>query len=392
MSGLTTSGLTLVQDLDHLAMSHNMWRHLTHLLGGQGIVVAGLSFALARGSAAVSLYFAEGRDERIMPNVMHTARFIWFVTAVYVVLGTAALTVLNVSRGMGFVRGSLHAFWATVATFDTGGFGPQSQNAGYYHSPAFEAITALLMLAGTLNFSLHADIWRGDRRELFKNTEVRTLASNIAILTAAVAFGLAATPLLGDVGAVIRKGAYHIVSANTGTGHQTLYPSQWATDVGGLAFIAVVLAMAFGGMASSTAGGIKSLRVSLVLKGVMARVKAALAPATAVTFVRFHHIVKQVVTPELLSNALMVSVLYVVTYVTGGLIGAAYGYPADLALFESVSAAANVGLSTGITSPSMPVLLKVTYIVQMWAGRLEFIALFALIASIAAPVVKGVRR
>jgi trk system potassium uptake protein TrkH len=381
MSGLTTSGLTVVQDLDHMSLAHNTWRHLTHLIGGQGIVVAALSFAIGLRGGAVSLYQAEGRDERIMPNVMHGARFIWFVTAVWVVAGTIALSTLNIVRGMTMVRGSAHAFFATVATFDTGGFGPMSQNALYYHSPVFEFITLLLMLAGTLNFNLHADIWRGDRGEIMSNIEARTLAINMGLLSLAVALGLTATKLFGTSWEVVRKGVYHIISANSGTGHQTLYASQWATDVGGLAFAAVVLAMAFGGMASSTAGGIKALRVGVIVKGVIQRVRQSLAPPSAVIRTKYHHLTEQTLTDELVSGALLVFVLYVVTYITGGLIGAAYGYPMASALFESVSATANVGLSTGITSPMMPTGLKIVYMLQMWAGRLEFITLFAVIAS-----------
>ncbi len=70
ISGLTTSGLTLVDDLDHMAYSHIMWRHITHLIGGQGIVVAALSLAVGLRGGALSLYLAEGRDERILPNVL----------------------------------------------------------------------------------------------------------------------------------------------------------------------------------------------------------------------------------------------------------------------------------------------------------------------------------
>lgn len=392
MSSLTTSGLTLVQDLDHLANAHNMWRHLMHLVGGQGIVVAVLSFAFAHGGGAVSLYLAEARDERIMPNVINTVRFIWFVTAVYVLVGTTALVVLNLIRGMDPVRATLHAFWVTVATFDTGGFGPQSQNALYYHSAWFEWLTVMLMIAGTFNFSLHADIWRGDRKELFKNTEVKTLVSNIFMLSVLASAGLAATEAFGTGFEVVRKSIYHVLSANTGTGHQTLYASQWTRDFGGLGFVAVVLAMAFGGMASSTAGGIKALRVGLIIKGVMRWVKAALAPPSAIVVTRFHHMKQRVLQPEMLASALMIATLYLVTYVTGALVGVACGFGVPESVFESVSAAANVGLSTGITSPSMPSILKVTYILQMWAGRLEFIALFALVATMMQPVLgRGVR-
>jgi trk system potassium uptake protein TrkH len=387
MSGLTTSGLTLVQDLDHMALAHNMWRHLTHLIGGQGIVVAALTVALGlRGGGAVSLYVAEGRDERILPNVMHTARFIWFVTAIYVLLGTVALSVLNLVRGMEVGRGVLHAFWATIACYDTGGFGPQSMNALYYHSPVFEVLTVVLMIAGTLNFSLHADVWRGDRTELLRNLEVRTMALNIAILSAAIGLGLGATALYSGESEVLRKGLYHLISAHSGTGHQTLYVSQWTGGFGALATVAVVLAMAAGGMASSTAGGIKALRFGLIGKGIALRVHESLMPRSAVITARYHHLVDTTVTPDLVANALLMFALYVMTYIAGGVIGVAYGYPAGAALFESVSATANVGLSTGITHPAMPVGMKVVYMLQMWAGRLEFVALFALVASLAASV------
>ncbi len=385
MSGLTTSGLTLVQDLDHLPLAHNMWRHLTHLIGGQGIVVAVLTFAVGmRGGGAVSLYQAEGRDERILPNVVNTARFIWFVTLVYVSIGTAVLTVGNLSAGMEPGRSLLHGFWHTIACYDTGGFAPQSMNALYYHNPLFEIVTVVLMLAGTLNFNLHADVWRGDRRELFKNLESRTLAVHIGLLALAVGFGLGATTLFAEPGEVIRKGVYHILSAHSGTGQQTLYSAQWTRGYGDLALVAVMLAMGLGGMASSTAGGVKALRAGLIFKGLVLRVKQAIAPQSAIVGGTFHHLTDVRLTAELFSGALVIFVLYVLSYVTGALVGLAYGYPAREALFESISAAANVGLSAGITAPAMPAGLKITYIIQMWTGRLEFIAVLAMVASVAA--------
>ncbi|MDZ4169271.1 MAG: TrkH family potassium uptake protein [Coriobacteriia bacterium] len=381
MSGFTTSGLTVVQDLDHMAHAHNMWRHLTHLIGGQGIIVAAISLALAMKGGAISLYMAEGRDERILPNVLHTARFIWFVTAVWVTFGTTVLSVINWFSGMGAVRGFLHGFWLTMAAFDTGGFGPQSQNALYYHNPYLEAGLLMLMLAGTFNFSLHADLWRGDRLEVFKNIEAKTLAANIAICVGLVAISFGASSLLSTDAELWRKGVFHIISANSGTGLMTVYPGQWS-QMGGAAIFAIVLAMGFGGMVSSTAGGIKSLRIGLMLSSVVLSVKQALSPRSAVVRVRFHHLVERFVTPEITASAFTYFTLYAVSYISGGVIGAAYGYDPAAAIFESVSAAANVGLSVGITGPMMPTGLKVLYIVQMWSGRLEFLSLIALVVAV----------
>ena len=130
-------------------------------------------------------------------------------------------------------------------------------NAMYYHSYAFESVSVFLMIAGTMNFNLHAQVWRGDRMELWRNIETRVLGLNILLLSALTAIGLAATEAFPDSLAAVRKGAYHIISAHTGTGHQTLYANQWLMDYGGTAFAAILLAMAAGGAASSTAGGIK---------------------------------------------------------------------------------------------------------------------------------------
>lgn len=387
MSGFTTSGLVLVQDLDHLANAHNVWRHLTHLIGGQGIVVAALSIAIGmRGGGAMSLYHAEGRDEKIMPNVMHTARFIWLVTAVYVALGIASLTAVNLGAGMGFGRSVLHAFCNTAACWDTGGFGPQSQNSLYYHSPWFEIVTVMLMIAGTMNFNLHAHIWRSERRELFKNIEARTIAVNTLILSVLIGLGLAGTTLYSGSGEIIRKGIYHLLSASSGTGQQSLYAAQWTHGYGGLGFVVILMAMAFGGMASSTAGGIKAFRIGVTVKGLMWRIRQAIAPQSAMVTESYHHFSNAPLNSEVLSNVLLVFLLYIVTYITGGIIGMMYGYPPAEAIFESISAAANVGLSTGITAPTMPTGLKIVYIVEMWAGRLEFMALFAIVASVIASV------
>lgn len=382
MSGLTTSGLTVVLDLDHMASSHQVWRHLLHLLGGQGIVVAALSFAVARRGGAFALYAAEGRDERILPNVVHTTRFIWFVTAVWVVLGVVALGSAMLWLGMGFKNAVVHGFCMTVAAYDTGGFGPQSQNALYYHSGLLESLLMFLMLAGTMNFGLHADVFRGDPKEMWKNLETRVLAVNIAILSAFTAGAVYLWGVLDTTNSGFRKAVFHVVSAHSGTGHQTVYPTQWFPTLGGAAVAGIMLAMAAGGAVSSTAGGIKALRIGVIVQSIIQSAKQALAPDSAVIRSKFHHIVDKTMTSDVVSASMTVFIMYTVTYITGGLIGMAYGYRAGDSLFESISAAANVGLSTGITSASMPAGMKVLYIVQMWAGRLEFLALLVLVAAV----------
>lgn len=383
VSGFTTSGLSLVTDLDHLAHSHNMWRHMTHLLGGQGIIVVALMFAfVGRLGGTASLYQAEGRDEHVLPNIRHTSRFIWVVTGVIVAVGTLALFLVNLRNGMSIERGALHAFWMTVATYDTGGFAAQSQNALYYHSPGVEIVTMFTMMAGTLNFAMHAHLWRGHWREIYRNIETRTMVVTFSAFSALAALAMATGPFFNSLDPTFRKGVYHVVSAHTGTGHQTLYGLQWENVVPSGALFAVILAMGLGGAVCSTAGGIKAMRIGLIGRAILNDIRSALAPESAIMKSQYHHIRRRVLTSELAAGAASIFILYIISYTIGAVAGAAYGYPLEVSLFESVSAAANVGLTAGITEPAMPLGLKLVYILQMWIGRLEFIALLALIAGV----------
>lgn len=381
ISGFTVSGLTVVVDLDHLALSHNMWRHLTQFLGGQGIVVTALSLSFGVHGGAHSLYMAEGRDERILPNVVHTARFIWIVTIAYVVSGTLAIFAVLTYLGMPLDRGLLHSFWISVAAFDTGGFAPQRMNLMYYHNHLVEIVALLLMMAGSINFGLHATVWRGNRGEMRRNLETQVLAMVAATMIALVSIGMAYSSWSGGAAGVFRKGVFQVISGHS-AGHQTLYPGQFAADLGGVGLLAIVLGMAVGGSMSSTGGGFKALRIGVMWKSIVLAVKRSMAPPSAAIAVRYHHLGERFLTPQVTATTAIVVLLYLVTYVTGALIGMAYGYGPAEALFESVSATANSGLSIGITSATMPTGLKLVYMFQMWAGRLEFIAVLVLGAQL----------
>jgi trk system potassium uptake protein TrkH len=377
MSGLTTTGLALVQDLDHLAPSLNFWRHLLHFLGGQGIIIAALS--LFAGGGGITLYQAEARDERILPSVTSTARFIWAVALVHLVVGVAALSlVARFSLGFGITRSLFHGLMIFFAGFDTGGFAPQSTSLGYYHSGLFEFIAGVLMVAGAMSFGLHFALWRGRRREMLRNLETRTILATFAGTLVLTLGGLAAAGAYSSVRGLGRQGFFQALSAHTGTGFTTVPSAELATW-GGLAFFGIIIAMALGGMASSTAGGIKALRVGLAVKAMANQIREVLLPDRAVVGVAYEQSGRRRLTPELAQSVMSISLLYVALFVLGALVAFAYGTPLQSAAFESVSAGASVGLSMGVTEPTMPVLLKLTYIFQMWAGRLEFIAVFSLL-------------
>jgi trk system potassium uptake protein len=379
MSGLTTSGLSVVQDLDHLSYSMSLYRHLTHFAGGQGIVIVVLAL-FAAGGGIGTLYVAEGRDERVMPNVVRTSRFIFRIAISYLIVGTTAILAALWAAGIPGWRGLWHAVNLFFAAFDTGGFAPTSQSIGYYHSASLEAVIIVLMIAGTLSFALHYQLWLGRHRDFAKNVEVRSLAITMIGFTTVAMFGLARSGAYVDASGLFRKGFFTMLSAHSGTGFGVTSGTLFLSDWGTLAPAAVVIVMALGGMAGSTAGGIKALRVGLTVKGAAQDIRRVLLPESALTVATYHSGRRRILRTAELRGATVVLLLYVLTYLAGAGVGLAYGqWEITETLFESVSAAANVGLSVGIVGPDMPRALQVTYILQMWVGRLEFVAAFALV-------------
>jgi len=386
MSGFATTGLTLVQNLDHLSYAHNLWRHLIMFIGGQGIVIVALSFFVKGFSGAFKMYVGEARDERILPNVINTSRFIWLVSIVYLILGTLTLGLVGIWEGMKGVNAFFHGACVFMAAFDTGGFAPQSQNILYYHSFLFEIVTIVIMVLGAINFKLHYHVWMGNRRELRKNIETIALFAAIMITFFIIALNLSQLNVYPGALLLLRKGFYQLISGHTGTGYQTIYAQQFVREWGNLALVGLICAMGLGGSICSTTGAIKMLRIGIIFKALAQDVKKIILPEKAIVLQRFHHIKEVFLEDAQVRSALTISLLYLLLYGLGALVGMWFGYPFLEALFESTSAAANVGLSCGVTSASMPALLKVTYILQMWAGRLEFMSIFTLLGFFVAAI------
>jgi trk system potassium uptake protein TrkH len=263
MSGLATTGLILVQDLDHLALSHNLWRHLMMFIGGQGIVIVALSFFVRGFSGAFKMYVGEAREERVLPNVVNTARFIWLVSIVYLILGSSALALVAQAEGIPKGTSLLHGLCIFMAAFDTGGFTPHSQSILYYHSWPLEIVTITLMILGAINFKLHYSLWTGNKKEVFKNIETLSFFLSVMLIFLLVAIGLNNSGMYPKAAVLFRKGFYQLISAHSGTGYMTIYAKQFIRQWSGLAFMGIILAMSLGGSTCSTTGGIKLLRLGV---------------------------------------------------------------------------------------------------------------------------------
>ncbi|MEX2621635.1 MAG: potassium transporter TrkG [Egibacteraceae bacterium] len=388
MSGFATIGLTLVNDVDHMARSVNLWRHLMQFMGGQGIIIVFLTMFAKGGGAIGSMYVGEAREEKILPNVLSTARFIWRVALTYAIAGIALLWAALAVAGMPPRLGLYHAANLFMTAFDTGGFAVQSTSVAFYRSPLVEAVLMPIMVAGASSFALHYWLWQRRGRELVRNLEARVAAWSLMAVFTVMVVGLARTGVFTDLGPLFRHGFFHTLSAHTTTGLATVSGRLYLTDWGALAPGMLVIAMALGGMAGSTAGGIKALRVGLVLKGLRRDIRKLLLPSDAVVLESYHAGRRRIVRNHQVMSAGLILLLWLLLYVTGTLVGLFYGYSLEVALFDSTAAASSGGLSVGVVRPDMETPLKLVYIAQMVLGRLEFIAIFVLVGYLAA-IVRG---
>lgn len=377
MSGFTTTGLCLTQDLDHLSLGLNMWRHILTFVGGQGMVVLALSFLVKEISGANKLYVGEAKDIGLVPNVMGTTRLIWKISMIYLTVGTLALWVNGMLIGLQPVSAFFHGLFIFASSWSTGGFAPNTQNMMYYHSLSYEVVTVIFMILGSLNFGLHYAVWQGKKKELYKNIETQSFAVT-SFLCCAFAVSALSVKYPGAISS-FRRVVYNVLSAHTTTGFGNVYARQFALEWGDFGILIMVIAMMIGGSACSTAGGFKGLRVGVVFKSVIADVKKLLSSERSAKVYKYHHIKDYMLEDGVVRSAAVIMLCYVVTLVLGTALGTFYGYSFSSSVFEAASVTGNVGLSIGVTSPAMPAGLKVYYILAMYLGRLEFLSVFALI-------------
>jgi len=384
LSGFTGTGLSLVTDPDHLARSLHFHRHLLQFLGdGVGIVAVSLAVLGRTEMSSLLAFRGEAREEGIRPSVVRTTRLIFGMAFTFFLVGAAMLTLAGIYEGAdpgtALFDGICHSFTG----YATGGFSPHSQNLMYYHGMVYEIVAMVLAVIGALNFNLHYALLTGKRGEVFRNTEVRVFFLTTLLLGTFTSLLLFSRGIYSSAEALFRRGIFQLVSAQTTTGFFTVPPLHLALLWPLSLLFLLSLAMLLGGCANSTSGGIKSLRVGILLKSLALELRRPFLPRSAVVGERFHHLRDSPLTPQLVRGAAVVATSYLLLFVAGSFLTMAYGYGAEQAMFETSSALCNVGLSCGITSPSMPAGLKLTYMLLMWMGRLEVITVLVLLIALA---------
>ena len=385
-SSFTTTGASLMVDLDHLSVADNMFRFMTHFTGGLGIIVVALSLGIFGKGTTAALFTGEGRGEHVIPNIVFATRFILRITVIVITITSLVLFSLLLSDGLPLPRAALHAFWLAITSFVTGGFAPMSDSLMYYNSLAIECVCMLAMLLGSISFTLIYWIFRGRPSVFFEDIEVKTAIVWLVIMTSIFTASALSSTVFSSLPILIHRGVFTIISSFTTTGLTIMNQTQLTTALSSGAFLTIALIMAVGGSAGSTAGGIKFDRLGVIAKSILLTIKQAVSPSTAKVSVHYFHAGRRVLDAVTVKNAMTIFILFVVTYTLGTLAGITHGYDASMAMFEAVAITSNGGVTCGIATPGMPATLEVTYIILMWAGRLEFVALLSFISQVFASI------
>lgn len=386
VSGLTTTGATLIVDLDHLSYADNMFRFMMHLLGGLGLIVVALSLGIFGKGISASLFTSEGRSEHVLPNVVQTTKFIAQVTAWFITTATILIFILMLLYGIEPARAFLQSLWVSISAFVTGGFTPMQQSILYYQSFPIELLLMIVMLLGSISFVIYSQVIHGRVDEYFKDLETKTYVIWLAAMIIVFSASLSAAPLFADLPSMIRRGTFMVIAASTTTGFSVITTNQLVSVLTSGAFFTIALIMAVGGGAGSTAGGIKVFRVGVIAKSIVSTLKEAVSPDSATVVVSYYHVGRRILSSNLVKEAMTIFILYVITYTIGAVVGIAHGFDAQQAIFESVAMTSNGGLTAGLATSGMPASLEIFYIFQMCVGRLEFITLLAFVAQVVATI------
>lgn len=363
-SGYATVGLTVV-DVTNMPHIFLMFRSIMLLFGGVGLVLV-VTTVMSR-YYGMKLYQAEGHADRIMPNLINSARVIIAIYLCYILIGT----IMYIFFGMNGFDAINHA----ISALSTGGFSTQSNSIAFYSSPQIEYVSIVLMLLGSISFLLHLAVIKGEWRKFIKHCETKLMFWLIVIATPVVAFLL----LDNFTGDIFRTALFHVVSAMTTTGFSTVNIVSLSTPI----ILILIILMTFGGGVGSTAGGIKQYRIYILLKDFIWNIKGKISSKYVVrpnTIDKFGESVKVEDEEKLLIGNF--ALLYLMLLVLGTFIITCYGYPLQEALLEFSSALSSAGLSSGIVSATAPVGVLVTCILGMFLGRLEMYIIFIAIAKV----------
>ena len=361
MSGFTTTGATILDNIENMPHGILFWRSLTQWIGGLGIICFTIVLLPGFGVSSQMLYLSEATGvthNKICPKTRVMARYIFMV---YILL-TAIESVLLKVGGMGLFDAVCHSMTTTA----TGGFSTKQESIAYWHSPYIEYVVSLFMLLSAINFSLYIVAIGGSWKQLWQNVELRWFASSAGLLTLIISAALIFNHGYG-VEEALRKSLFQVATCHTSCGFATDDYNLWPP----FTWMLLIFAMLSGGCTGSTSGGIKNLRMIIVAHCIRNQFRQILHP----------HAVLPVKAGSMFDNKLVTMVLvFFAAYMSVAFIGwtllMAFGGGLTEAISTVISAMGNVGPGLGSFGPAfswaaLPDAAKWTLSSLMLIGRLE---------------------
>lgn len=371
MSGFTTTGATILTDIEGVPHSLLLWRAMTHWLGGMGIILLGIAILPLIGTGGMELYRAEfsgARSEKLRPRIAETAMALW---KIYVAMTLAEYLALRFA-GMTPFDSVCHSF----ATMATGGFSTRGLSVEAFQSPVIEYIIIIFMILAGINFTQHYRLLVERKPwSFFGDPEIRAYGVITLVATAVVAVAIA-PEFSWSVEASFRQALFQVVSIMTTTGFSSTNFAIWAP----VATFVLLILMFIGGCTGSTAGGMKVARIVLLLK-VIGREFRKMAEKRAVFAIRLRG---RAVGETTVASVLNLVYLAFIINFSACLILTASGLDL-ITSFSAVSASMfNIGPGLGTVGPvdnyaHLPALAKWTLSFCMLAGRLEYYTVLVVI-------------
>ena len=374
MSGFSTTGATILENIESLPKSILFWRMMTHWVGGLGIVFFTVAVFPMFGLNDIKLFSAESvgpMRSKLHPRISVTAR--WILT-IYIALTIICAVSLN-TVGMGWFDSVCHS----MSTIATGGFSTKQASIAAFNSPAIEYVITFFMFVSGVNLSLlYLAIFQFKLMPLLRATAFKTYLIIVSVFTLAIGVGLFFTTNEGVEGS-FRASVFQVVSVQTTTGFATVDYAAWMP----LLWLMLCALMFFGACSGSTSGAMKCVRISILFKVVWNEFKRIVHP-NAVIPVRMS---KRVIPTAVQSAILAYTVIYIFTLAAGLFVNMAFGIDFLDSFSLSVASVGNVGPALGNYGPMdsfalLPDGVKWFSAFQMLVGRLEFFAVLLLFTPV----------
>jgi len=372
VSGLTTTGATVIDNVEALPRGILFWRSFTHWFGGMGILVLMVSILPALGVGGFQVFKAESTGpvtDRIVPRIKDTAKILYTIYLGITVLGV----VLLIIGGMSLFDALVYSF----GTVGTGGFATKNLSVGAYNSVYIDIVISLLMLASGVNFSLYYSMRKKKWREVLVDSELRFYLGVVGASVLLIAFNIFKN-VYGSIWEALRYALFQVSSIITTTGYSTANFDEWPT----FSKVILFVLMFVGGCAGSTAGGMKSVRVLVLLKMIKREIMKIFHPRAVIPV----KLGQRALSKDTLDGISSFFALYMFLFVLGTLLVSLDGF--DLITSSSAVAATlgNIGPGFGAVGPihtfsQFSHFSKILMSVLMLLGRLGLFTVIALFSS-----------